>query len=95
MRKQRCFWERITALPTHSTDSALYQTILEIAGDRRILIENHMGVITYGQEQIIVKVKYGSVSICGCSLEIAHMSKEQLVVLGNIQNILLQRREHP
>ena len=70
MRKRRCIWERITALPTHSTDSVLCQTIVEIAGDRRILIENHLGVVTYGQEKVIVKVKYGAVSICGCSLEL-------------------------
>ncbi len=93
MSKGRYFWERITAQPTHGTDSTVYQTIIEVAGDRRILIENHLGVITYGQEKIIVKVNYGSVAICGCALEITHMSNEQLVIFGNIQSISLYRRE--
>ena len=85
-------WERIAAQPD-GTKSAGYQPIVELAGDRRVLIENHLGVITYGKEKIIVKVKYGAVCICGCSLELTHMTKEQLVIFGTIQSISLHRRE--
>lgn len=68
------------------------QPIVEIAGDRRVLIENHCGVKEYGRERIGVKVKYGLVNICGSGLELQHMTKQQLVVSGRIDAISLCRR---
>ena len=76
-----------------SLELELFQTIVELTGYQRVLIENHRGVISYGKEKIIVKVRYGSVLICGCNLEIVHMTREQLVILGNIQNVTLHRRD--
>ena len=32
------------------------QPIVEIAGERRVLIENHRGVCAYGQERIVVNL---------------------------------------
>lgn len=69
------------------------QPIVEIADDRRVLIENHQGVAAYGKEMILVNVKFGSVRICGCELEILHMTKEQIVVFGRIHSIGLIRRK--
>lgn len=68
------------------------QPIVEIAGDRRVLIENHFGVKEYSRERITVKVKYGFVSVCGCHLELMRMTKEQLVICGRIDGVMLQRR---
>jgi len=75
-----------------SMDAVPGQPIIEIAGDRRVLIENHHGVAAYGSEKILVHVKYGSVCICGCNLEMLHMTKEQLVIYGRIDSVGLQRR---
>lgn len=69
------------------------QPIVEIAGDRRVLIENHLGVKAYGRDKIVVKVKYGAVCICGCGLELMRMTREQLVIRGRIEAVSLQRRE--
>ena len=93
MGKGSNIWDRMKEQTVHSTDAALYRTIIEIAGDQRVLIENHRGVVTYGREKIIVKVKYGAVSVCGCSLEMTRMSREQLVIFGRIQSVSLHRRE--
>lgn len=68
------------------------QPIVEIAGQRRVLIENHQGVAAYGAERILVKVNYGTVCICGCHLEILRMTGEQLVIFGRIDSVGLQRR---
>lgn len=68
------------------------QPIIEIAGDRRVLIENHFGVKEYSRERIGVQVKYGVVTVCGCGLELTRMTKEQLVISGRIDGITLQRR---
>lgn len=69
--------------------------ILELAGDRRVLIENHFGVKEYSQNRITVKVSYGQVSIQGESLRILRMTNKQLLICGSISGIALQRREKP
>lgn len=66
--------------------------IVELAGDRRVLIENHRGVIEYGSEQICVKVKFGSLRICGQNMELAKMTGEQLVITGVIESVTIRRR---
>ena len=42
------------------------QPIVEIAGDQRVLVENHRGIIAYSTEKILVNVAFGAVCICGC-----------------------------
>lgn len=69
------------------------QTIVEIAGENRVLIENHGGVSGYSGEQIIVKVQYGNICICGCELRLMRMTKDQVIVCGNIHSVALQRGE--
>lgn len=68
------------------------QPILEIAGEHRVLIENHQGVVSYGKERILVNVSFGSVCICGCNLQMMHMTKDKLVIYGRIDSVGLQRR---
>ena len=65
--------------------------LIEIAGERRVLIENHSGVVEYGSEKIRVKVKYGQVCICGCGLELARMTRGQLVISGRVDAVQLIR----
>lgn len=67
--------------------------LVEISGQRRVLIENHRGVSGYGRQQITVRVSYGEISVRGCGLELARMSREQLVITGRIDCVSLNRRE--
>lgn len=66
--------------------------LVEVTGERRVLIENHGGVTQYGREKICVKVKFGHIQVCGCGLELARMTKEQLVISGRIDSVTLLRR---
>lgn len=66
--------------------------IVELAGDQRVLIENHRGVIEYGNMRICVKTKYGTLCICGSKLELSKMTKEQLVITGMIDSVAIQRK---
>ena len=65
-------------------------SIVEIAGDRRVLIEKHSRA--YTRETILVNVDFGYVCVCGCDLEITRMSAEQLVIQGRVDGISLRRR---
>ena len=65
--------------------------LVEIAGHSRVLIENHRGVIGYSREQIRIRVNYGEIHVQGTCLELNHMSREVLVIRGNILCVSLCR----
>lgn len=65
--------------------------LVELAGDKRVLIENHNGVIQYGSESIRIKVKYGQICICGGSLRLSFMTKGQLIINGQIDSLQIVR----
>lgn len=92
MSKGRFLLDRLTEDADLAAQPLPGQPIVEIAGDRRVLIENHFGVKEYGTQRITVKVKYGCVCICGEHLELMHMTKEQLVICGRIDCVTVQRR---
>ena len=66
--------------------------LVEIAGQGRVLIENHRGVCGYGREQINIRVKFGEIAVRGCGLELARMTREQLVITGRVESVNLIRR---
>ena len=66
--------------------------LVELAGENRVLVECHRGVMEYSHERICVGVKYGMVCVCGCGLELAVMSKARLVITGRIDGMQIVRR---
>lgn len=66
--------------------------VIELAGDKRVLIERHRGIVEYSSERIGVRVRYGTVCVHGCGLEVCRMTKEQIVITGRVDDIRLQRR---
>lgn len=68
------------------------QPLVEIIENCRVLIENHLGVSEYGASLIRVKVKFGTICISGCNLELARMTKGQLIISGVIESVKLDRR---
>lgn len=70
------------------------RSLIEIAGEDRILVENHLGVCEYSRERIGVNLKFGRAEVCGEGLELACMTREQLVITGCIHGVSLHRRAH-
>lgn len=95
MGKGRDLLQRLTDQTEFGAQPLPGQPIIEIAGERRVLIENHQGVKEYSRERITVKVHFGCVSICGCQLELIQMTRERLVICGRIEEISLIRRLQP
>ncbi len=93
MKKDKGFLERLTEGTELLSEPLPGQPIVEIAGDRRVVIENHGGVTQYSREKIGVKVKFGTVCVCGCGLELVRMSRDQLIIVGRIDSVHLIRRE--
>jgi len=67
--------------------------LVEIVGERTVLIENHCGVISYSQNVVSVKTKTGCISVYGCGLVLTKMSREQLRICGTICNVELRGRQ--
>ncbi len=67
------------------------QTVVELLGDGRVLIEQHRGVLEYGPERIGVRVSFGSVCVTGSNLRLGLMTCQKLVILGKIRGIELVR----
>ena len=65
--------------------------IVEVAGEGRVLVEHHRGVIAYTREEVRIRVNYGSVLVTGMELELRKMHRMQLIVAGKIDKIILER----
>ena len=71
------------------TKSVMKIPLVEIAGQNRVLIENHLGVVAYSLEEIEVKVCYGKLAVVGQCLKFMQINKEQLVITGQIEGVHL------
>lgn len=90
--KRTDVWERLSDHADLPGETAPGMPVVELAGDRRVLIEHHKGVTSYSAAEIGVRVSYGEVVVRGECLELTRMTKEQLIITGCIQGIALCRR---
>lgn len=67
--------------------------LVEIVGQSRVLIENHCGVTGYGCNEVCVKVQFGQLCIYGSGLTLAQMTKQQLIITGQIDCVKLQKEK--
>ena len=67
------------------------QCLVEIYGDCRVLVENHMGIFEYAQDKVSVHTKNGILSVLGIHLRITMMTKNRLVICGHINGVMLER----
>ena len=80
---------------THSglTESLSKVPLIEMAGQNRVLIENHLGVLAYSLEEIQIKAAYGVIVVRGEQLRLLQLSAEQLVITGLIREVRLLGRQ--
>ena len=91
MERNKLLMERLTNAADLQDGPIPGLPLIELAGDARVLMENHCGVTEYGKERICIKVKFGQVCVCGQDLNLAKMTKSQLVICGRIQSVELYR----
>lgn len=75
-------------LPSEPTPG---QTVVEILGHCKVLIENHCGITQYSQSEICIKSKNGILAVKGNELNIAIMTHCRLVIYGCIDGIEIYR----
>ena len=91
MERHKSIWERIAEQTDLPGESFPGESVVELVGDRRVLIENHRGVIEYGIERICIRLRCGVLTVCGNQLELARMTRELLVITGTVNCVSLQR----
>lgn len=67
------------------------QPLIEIAGEKRVLIEKHLGVCNYSRQRIAIKVKYGQILVNGSGLMLSRMSRDAIIITGCIESVHLIR----
>lgn len=68
------------------------QSIVEIYGCHRVLIDKHWGITQYSKTRICVKVSYGTAVVCGNTLELGQMNRDCVVINGQIEGVSICRR---
>lgn len=91
--KNRNYWNRIAGAVQLPGEPLPGLSLIEIAGDCRVLIERHQGVLRYDRQQICIKSKFGCIVVCGCNLTLMEMTQAQLVITGKIESVMLKRRD--
>lgn len=91
MHRADGFLDRLVSTADLQDEKLPGQSLVEIMDNRRVLIEKHQGVCLYEPTMIHVKVRFGTICVCGCNLEIARMIKEQLIITGTVECVKLIR----
>lgn len=60
---------------------------ISLLGNREIYISNHRGILSYGQEEMVILVKEYQIQIKGKSLLIVSYTKEELTIQGYIRSM--------
>lgn len=92
MQRNKQFIQRIADAADLGAEPLPGIPVIEIAGDRRIIVEGHRGVAAYSRTKICVRLSYGCASVCGQDLELNCMTRDQLVISGRIDCVQIERR---
>ena len=60
---------------------------IQIRGNREIIIDGCTGLLSYGQEKILLETKYCRISISGRALNLNNLTKNILAIRGFIKNV--------
>lgn len=63
--------------------------LVEIVGQKRIVVENHCGVCYYGDDRVLIKTHNGYIEIIGGELHLRCISREHLCITGALDAVKL------
>lgn len=83
------FLERTAELFDIPADALTGLPKLELVGDGELRVENHKGILSYGQEEIHISGGIYLIKITGQELELRAMTGIELLITGKISQIAL------
>lgn len=90
MKRENRFLNTVSDAIHIETKSLPGVPLIEICDQKRVLIENHQGIVGYGSREILIKVRYGVVCVCGDNLKLIKVCKEKLIITGKICTVNLR-----
>lgn len=63
---------------------------IRIQGNKKVIIENHMGVLIYENDLVHIKTKIQNVIIKGDKLNIQEITNSDIVVFGQINEVQIK-----
>jgi len=60
---------------------------ISLSGNREVYISNHRGILSYGQQEMVILVKDYQIQIKGKALCIVSYTKEELTIQGYIRSL--------
>lgn len=75
------------------TDVLLDIPKIIVTGNNEITIENHKGIVAFGEDEIKLNTSLGSISIKGKSLEILFIGGSTIILEGKFKGISYEGNE--
>ena len=72
-------------------ESMPWRAVTELFDNKRLIVENHRGIIAYGCDKILIKLHDGQLMVNGHDLCIVSMTKQQLIISGTIASISITK----
>lgn len=60
---------------------------ISLSGNREVYLSNHRGILSYGQEEMVILIKEYQLVIKGKSLSIVSYTKDDLTIQGYIRSM--------
>ena len=90
-REDLRFLERVSDV-LELPGEAMGLPLVTAAGDGRVLIENHRGILFCGEDRITVRCRNMEISVEGEKLEMAVLTERELLIRGRIGEIKLEKK---
>ena len=83
------FWERTAEVFDLPADALAGLPKLELVGDRELWVENHRGILSYGDREILISGGAFLIRVAGEELELRAMTGVELLITGRIAGVEL------
>ena len=60
---------------------------LTVTAGRQALVENHRGILSYSEEEIVLGTGKGRISLIGDGLHLTAMNRSDVMILGTIRRM--------
>ncbi len=66
---------------------------LRMHGNKKVIIENHLGITVYEDNMVNVKANEQSITIKGSKFKIEEINNYKVIIKGNIKEIIFSMKE--
>ena len=66
---------------------------LRMHGNKKVIIENHLGIKVYDENMVCIKTKDQDITIKGSKFKIEEINNYKVIVKGNIKEIIFSMKE--